>query len=497
MEEHQTLGKKYCMEGPCGALFTMVLGFLFIKSIAEVALGLGMFLFACGLMAIVITEIGKKKKTTEQKLSARTALLWSGMILLLALTFVYTDNDTLKAFALLLELVLTPYAVFTAFGNRERNQLDGFIFLDELKACIVIPFGNFGALIKNLLCINKKGGKTLRFVLIGLFIALVPTIVIINLLWADELFSNALKEIALNFNETFVENLFEFFLSVPVSMYLHGMLFGAANCTYPDILTEEKKKKIASDTKCVPVTVTLSAMTPLMLIYLFYCVLHLQYYISAFYGKVPENISTAEYARNGFFELCTVACINLLILLIGNMFTRRNENQEKTMAWKIYATVLSILTIAITLSAVGKMILYISVYGMTVKRLLTIWMMVFLGIVFIFTIILQWKKAFPIYRLSTVVGTVMFMVCVFAGPDKIAAGYNINAYQKGKLPELDIGAIAEMSDQAIPYLIKVAESDSEYSEEAKCLLKERQPKDSWLYQNVQSAIAWRHIKKKA
>ena len=74
------------------------------------------------------------------------------------------------------------------------------------------------------------------------------------------------------------------------------------------------------------ITAFLGALSVVYLVYLFS---QLAYFFNAFRGLLPEgyDFSYAEYARRGFFELCAVAGINLVLLMGAMLFSRKKEGR--------------------------------------------------------------------------------------------------------------------------------------------------------------------------
>ena len=121
-------------------------------------------------------------------------------------------------------------------------------------------------------------------------------------------------------------------------------------------------------------------------VYLFFFVSQWDYYLSAFTGKLPEGVvNYAEYARSGFFELCTVSAINLVIITAIALFMKRSGNGEKIFL-RIVSALFSVMTLVLIGTALAKMYLYIDRFGLTVKRLLSSWLMIVIALIFVFVI---------------------------------------------------------------------------------------------------------------
>ncbi|HCF70927.1 MAG TPA: DUF4173 domain-containing protein, partial [Syntrophomonas sp.] len=64
-----------------------------------------------------------------------------------------------------------------------------------------------------------------------------------------------------------------------------------------------------------------------------------------------------EYARSGFFELCRIAAINLIVLLAANLLGQKQSRKDK--ALKIFNSLLAIITLVLIATALSKMAMYI------------------------------------------------------------------------------------------------------------------------------------------
>jgi hypothetical protein len=162
----------------------------------------------------------------------------------------------------------------------------------------------------------------------------------------------------------------------------------------------------------------------------------LPYFFSAFAGQRPEGwLVYSEYARSGFFELCQIAAINLSLLVLANLFSKRPRQEDLFL--KILNGLLAMLTLLLIATAFSKMALYIGAYGLSMRRLLPCLFMLFLSIVCLGVIVLQ-KWPFSILRLAAATGTVMLCVLCFSNPDGWVAGYNADRYLSGTLESYDV-----------------------------------------------------------
>jgi len=185
-------------------------------------------------------------------------------------------------------------------------------------------------------------------------------------------------------------------------------------------------------------------------IYLVFFIAMGSYLFSAFAGDLPADLTYAEYARRGFFELCAVATINLAVIIFSYTGVKRKEC-EYPLNLKILTGVLSSFTVLLVLTAMSKMLMYISSYGLTRLRIYTFWFMVVILFVFILLIIWHFKQ-YHIGKLIVTGFVILFLMLAMSNSDGLIAKYNINAYEKGTLETLDIELFYELSDAAYPYV---------------------------------------------
>lgn len=87
---------------------------------------------------------------------------------------------------------------------------------------------------------------------------------------------------------------------------------------------------------------------------------------------LPEELTYSEYAVQGFGELCAVAGINFTVFSLLHAFTKEHKALFPMLLALLFATAL------LLISALYRLILYIDAYGLTFKRILSLWFMGFL-----------------------------------------------------------------------------------------------------------------------
>jgi len=198
------------------------------------------------------------------------------------------------------------------------------------------------------------------------------------------------------------------------------------------------------------VFIALGAVCGLYLVFIFS---QTPYFFSAFTGRRPDGwLVYSEYARQGFFELCWIAAINLIILIAGNVTSRKRRIESRLL--KAFNIALAVITLALIATAFSKMALYISAYGLTMPRLLPCVFMVFMTVVFIALIALQ-KRDFSIVRFALAAGAVILCALCLINPDALVARYNTDRYLNGTLARCDMEVIRRAGDAGVAPAIEV------------------------------------------
>jgi hypothetical protein len=158
------------------------------------------------------------------------------------------------------------------------------------------------------------------------------------------------------------------------------------------------------------------------------------------------NLTYAEYARHGFFELVAVAALTLPLLLLGDWMLRADERGRRAFRW-LAGTLLALLGIVI-LSALQRMKLYLDQYGLTELRLYATGFILWLGVVcawFAVTVLRGKRHTFAVGAL--VAGFAATLTLNALNPDALIARTNVTR------PVVDVRYLAGLGDDAVPTLV--------------------------------------------
>lgn len=282
---------------------------------------------------------------------------------------------------------------------------------------------------------NSKGNVWYGF--LGAVIALPVLVIVIFLLsGADAVFRKLINQLLEGIR---FDNLFNICFRI-------GFLFMASYM----LLSFLCKKKIPEEVRDKRTGEPMIAITMdvlLTIVYLIFSVIQIVY---LFLGKMqlPEGYTYAAYAREGFFQLLAVSILNLILVLIG--LGRFRESR----ILKGILTLMSMCTFVMIASSAMRMLIYIHYYNLTFLRILVLWGLAVLFVVFVGIMIQIFQKQFPLFRYSMVVVTVLYLVLSFSHPDLWIAYVNVEA-TKGS-PEgvsCDYNYLAGLSADAAPVMI--------------------------------------------
>lgn len=429
--------------------------FVFFVSVSQ---GLGTFVLVVSITVVSFLYLRQKKipLTVKGALPFLLILLYSSVLFL-------SDNAFIKLLTTAFAVIAFLYGILSVTGNRAEERLGEFFLFDLAKSTLFMPFARFGAVFAAPASAAKSTafGKRLLLLSGGTLTAILPTAMIFRLLIdADGAFENLSDRLFSDLIQNLPRQVFYFCFGIPIAMFLFSMLYANAARAGENFLTKSQCESTRDALRFVPVLFTAAAVTPILLVYVLFFFSQMSYFLSAFSGIRPQDLTYAQYARQGFFELCRVSVINLLIILCAQTFTKRKDG-KKSPVMKGAVSALSLFTLGLIAIALSKMILYINAYGLSLKRLYPTWFMLVLAVLFLLILVSQFFERLPTIRLFAVSFVILFGVLIFSDADATVARYNVNAYKSGKLDTVDISMMYELSDSAIPYVLPLMEDKDE------------------------------------
>ena len=283
--------------------------------------------------------------------------------------------------------------------------------------------------------LSALSGTAVGLILLGMILPLLRS--------ADAIFASLTNQAAAWMTQNLSQTLFRLVLSVILTPFLFSLLH---QLRYP---------KAPSDTAAphrtdVDPSMSIVILLLLDITYLFF----LGTQLAALFGGEDyvsaAGVSYAEYARSGFFQLVWVALLNLTVIVLCVHLSLHEGRGWK--AVQILSTLLVVLTAVLLVSACARMTLYVTVYGLSMKRLFTYWAMAFLGICLLCALRKIFVPSFGFFRICFSVGVTCWLLFNYVGPDALIARYNVSAYQSGQIEWIDTDYLATLSYDTLDIL---------------------------------------------
>ncbi|MBQ9083556.1 MAG: DUF4173 domain-containing protein [Clostridia bacterium] len=433
------------------AWLCMGLGFLFWRwSVCLCALGSMLFLWAAFACAAIVLKCRGAKFRTLPVTAMVSALVLSPALIL--------SYNPLICFCTL-AYGAAAWCYFVSHTAGDPEQIAARRWGADLWRALVLPFSSMdeGQLFRGMISsIDRRRSGAVLKVLGGIVIAIIPTAIVVALLSYDSAFQELLNNVLRLDWEVIFTNLLCLIGGIPVGMYLFGLYLSATDRRMPDFLSEEVCSQLSARTKILPMLTAVTAVVPLLVVYVLFFVSQWKYYVSGFTGVLPEGFSYAGYAREGFFQLCIVSVINLGAILLTLILMKRSKGADVLL--KVLTTIFAVFTLVLIATAMAKLVMYIGSYGLTPRRVYAAWFMVVIGLVFIVVTISRFVPKISASALSLAVVLVCFGGLALSNADYGIAKYNVDRYLNGTLNSVDVEALYEQLDAAaVPELVRLAE----------------------------------------
>ena len=422
-------------------IYAIGLGFIFDLLFYDKYIGLNYPLYALFFLGGIYLFTKE-----DESFSLARYMIFSAIIMYTALSFVRFSFSSLinilNFFVIPVMFALLPAIIKKDF-QEEKNlpliaidrfirSLGGFLFLVEKTFRLSSS------------AVGTRDKSKTYSVIAGIFLSLLAMAVIIPLMAsADMIFNEIMLKITRNMTrdlefDRIISHIFIIFL---VSGYTYGFLgtvmkkqSSAFKKDFNSIVSDlESKEGTIVESKStfdstIPITIFLCAMN---LIFLLFSYIQVKYIIFGGTDFLPENISYAEYARSGFFQMMVLSIMNFSITIFINGHILKMENTNKL---KVLLTTLSIFTIIVVFSSYSRMNLYENTFGYTRLRFL-VYIILFteagLNLMLMYSI---WNKGFEFIRYGLLSVLLVFLMLNTVNIDGYIASRNIDRYfQTGQI----------------------------------------------------------------
>lgn len=398
-------------------------------------------------LSVIIISAFLMKKGQEP----RPAFLICGVLsIICSWSFAVTSAEAVKVVTLF-ATALSAVIWFASVSGKEYKKGDFSLIAYALQT-VYRAFSDITGVFKGLFSKSENKSKTVSNILIGVACAIPAVLIIVPLLArADAAFGT----IVYGLFDDYFTLLQKIILGLGASVFL---ITGVFSLKYNNQTDERKELGVKAN------TASLSAfLCVLCSVYLVYLFSQLAYFFSAFSNILPKGykFTYAGYARRGFFELCIISLINLLIIFAAVLLADKKDGKIP-LAVRLPAAFTVLFTMVIIATAISKMVMYISAYSLTVLRVLTSAFMIWMGVLFIFLFLRLFSKRSDILTVGLIFALIILAVLGLGNVNRQIAMYNYNAYISGKTDKrIDVEYIAELGDEGIPYLYNLANDKNE------------------------------------
>lgn len=271
--------------------------------------------------------------------------------------------------------ILAVYWLLCRSGRLTGGESGHLLPLDALYAFILVPFKNFFLRIRCVIfALKPKKERKINAgaAVLAAFVVLVLLVMAMTQLSAaDDTFSRLLAGLRDALTPDLDQAWFyRFLFSLPVGAYVFGLLAGLGRET-PEAMRRRGASAEAALPKLrvVPEAVWLAALGVFSALYLAFFLVQGRYLFGAFTRTLPESFTVAEYARQGFFELCRVMAINFTLFWL---VTRTARRESRPVRWMAAALLVESMLFAVI--AISKLALYIDCFGLTPLRVQSTWL---------------------------------------------------------------------------------------------------------------------------
>ena len=308
--------------------------------------------------------------------------------------FVLSDLGWLAPLLFFSELVIWLYFVYSAPGNSVETGVGQYFWLDAAKAVFVMPAASLPALAGAAVGKTRGKGKkvvgTLLWILLGLLAAIIPTLIVTELLSFDENFRQIIKMIFDLDLEWLADRLMAFLFGLPLAFWGFAA-FVSSRQKLSDKITGEQCGR-GRGGQSFPAPLIYATMTPVLTLYAIFFVSQWGYYTTAFYGVLPDGFVYSSYARSGFPALCGGLSQRAGTHLREHIRAAQKQSRAG-FAQGLFGDNRAVHTYPHCDGALENGALY-DAYGLTLKRVYVSWLLIFMVAGFIYAIVAQLTRRF-------------------------------------------------------------------------------------------------------
>lgn len=397
----------------------------------------------------------------KARYSRTTIFLIVATILLGAFPTIY-GNHTLRFLNLLIVWVLMVVTTFLMSNIWKAAKIRFSPFICAFTTWFLSIFVHISRpldAVRAFFRTREKGNaKKILPIALGILLAVTALCIVLPLLFsADAIFAKG-------FSDT-IGSLFSF--SAPnlilrsitlIIMWpaFFGVLWGLARTSKPSQAVTSTTSSFARALR-LPATTSLILLGTLVLVYIAFIWVQAVYLFGGRASALATG-SYSEYARSGFFQLVTVAAINIAVALLA-AYSAHNRCEGEgglspsplpVMLVRASVILLLVQTGVILASALMRMNLYVEVYGLSLLRILTYLGMAFIAVCLLIVCLYTFYRNVNVFGATFVAGIVLWAGFNLINPEMRIASYNVEHYLSGDIKEFDVNYFWDFSPAVAP-----------------------------------------------
>jgi hypothetical protein len=238
--------------------------------------------------------------------------------------------------------------------------------------------------------------------------------------------------------------------------YLRGVLAGTELPPLGVLRRNSAQPAFEARRPVLPITEIATALAALDLLFLIFVIVQFQYLFGGdTIVQITADLTYAEYARRGFFELVFAVVLVVPVLLAADWLLDRRSRLDR-LVFRGLAGAQVGLVMAIAASALQRLRLYYESYGLTESRFYAMVLLVWIGALLGWlaaTVLRDRRDLFAFGALASGLAAVALLFAV--NPDAVIARANVARMGSAGAPvRFDVAYAASLSADAVPVLVE-------------------------------------------
>ncbi len=425
-------------------LFFRVFGLDSLESFGLPGLGITIFVFA--LFAAVLLVLGQRTHLEP----AGCALCLAALAL--SLPFALFGNVSLRILNCFVVLAVGAMGIFRISGLAEKSLRQAAVLWETAALSFTVLFRHVDKPFRALGRFTEGGKKRFSGIALGLLVALPVLCAVLMLLTsADQVFRSLLQgagEWLAGIGAARL--LWRVLRTLLMTLLFFSALYALPRKRSGKPAAPAAASAVNGEAARVPLIVVL---TLLDCVYLVFVAIQFAFLFGGAEAAAMKG-GWAEYARSGFFQLVEVSCINLAAVLAAAILgvDRAKKGAPGRRLLLTLSALLLVFTAVILCSALWRMWLYISVYGLSLLRAMTLWGMAFLAVCLAAAGLRLFRPGFRFFPVFLAAGLALWLAFSFVNIDRRIADYNVNAWLRGHVEQIDTAYLTALGPDTLPAL---------------------------------------------